>query len=114
MMHHINTVNYDLNEKYKQFSKKIFIIFDNIKKDINQIYNEINKLNEYNYKQFRKAKPFKRLIINNYDLYNNTGINLNMNKKKVEEYNYHSFFNRNKLSARNIYLMKSMIVLKVY
>ena len=100
MMHHINTVNYDLNEKYKQFSKKIYNIFDNIKKDINQIYNEINKLNAYNLKQFGKEKPFNGLI-NSYDLYNNTGINLYMNKKKVEEYNYHSFFSRNKVSARS-------------
>ena len=100
IMYHINLINYNMNEKYKKFSKDIYNNFDKIKTDIYQIYNEINKINAYNFNQFIKGKSFNQ-IINNFDLYK-PGMKLNMNKK-IEEIDYHSFFSRNKFLERSIF-----------
>ena len=103
IMYHINLINYNMNEKHKKFSKDIYNNFDKIKTDIYQIYNEINKINAYNFNQFIKGKSFNQ-IINNFDLYSKPGIKLNKNNnKKIEELDYHSFFSRNKFLERSIF-----------
>ena len=94
----LNLVNYNVNEKFKNFSLDIYKNFDSIKNEINKLYNEISKINTNKNKKILKGKLLN-FQINNFDLYNNSGIDLNMNniKKKINEENYYSQFNRNKL-----------------
>ena len=94
----LNLVNYNVNEKFKNFSLDIYKNFDSIKNEINKLYNEISKINTNKCKKILKGKLLN-FQINNFDLYNNSGIELNMNniKKKINEENYYSHFNRNKL-----------------
>ena len=97
IIHHLYKINFFIDEKIKNFSLDIYKNFDEIKNDINKINNEINKINLKN-KKIRNSELLN-FKINNYDLYNNSGIELNMKniKKKIIEHDYYSFFSRNKL-----------------
>ena len=94
----LSLINYNFNEKFKNFSIDIYKNFNSITNEINKIINEINKiyLNIYNTTYNGKHFNFQ---INNYDLYNNSGIKLNMNNKmkKIKQQNYLSFFKKSKI-----------------
>ena len=93
----LNLINFSFNEKFKNFSLDIYKNFDSISNEINKIYNEINKTYTKICNLMCKRKNLN-FQINNFDLYNNSGIELNMNKKKkYNQENYFSFFNNNKL-----------------
>ena len=93
----LNLINFSFNEKFKNFSLDIYKNFDSISNEINKIYNEINKTNSKICNSMCKGKNLN-FQINSFDLYNNSGIELNMNKKKkYKQENYFSFFNSNKL-----------------
>ena len=99
IIHHLNRFNFAFNEKFKNFSSDIYKYFDIIKNEINLLYNEINKINSNKNKKI-KNETFLNFKINNYDLYNNSGIELNMKNlnKKINVLDCcHSFFSRNKL-----------------
>ena len=79
---------YITNEKLKIFSERIENDISLVKKEINQIYNDLNLIILNNHKRIRKLAPF-HIKINNFDLYNNSGIQLNMeNFKNIYKTNF--------------------------
>ena len=101
-----NYLSFNIKEKFNSFSIDIFQNFEEIKNDINQINNEINTINSIIFKKkFLNEKHFN-FQINNYDLFNNSGITLNMNnnnqKKIIKKEHYNSFFTRNKLLPKKL------------
>ena len=89
--------NHNINEKFQNISAQIGNDISSIKKEINQIYNDANLVTLNNNNRVRKLAPFK-IKINNFDLYNNSGIQLNM--ENFKNFNKNSFI-RNKSGDKN-------------
>ena len=102
IMNYIKLVNHKLNKKHNRLSNNIYNIFTSIKVDVNQIYNEINKIYAYYFNHFIKMSPYD-LLINSIDLFNSSGIKLKMNNKKNEERDFHSSFSANKCTQKNFF-----------
>ena len=83
IVQYIKIINHNIDKKLNNFSSKIDHDIISIKKSVNQIYNDINlcQLNSDNNKRIKKITPFY-IKINNYDLYNDSGIQLNMENFK--------------------------------
>ena len=83
IVQYIKIINHNIDKKLDNFSSKIDHDIISIKKSVNQIYNDINlcQLNSDNNKRIKKITPFY-IKINNYDLYNDSGIQLNMENFK--------------------------------
>ena len=83
IIQYIKIINHNIDKKLNNFSSKIDHDIISIKKSVNQIYNDINlcQLNSDNNKRIKKITPFY-IKINNYDLYNDSGIQLNMENFK--------------------------------
>ena len=83
IVQYIKIINHNIDKKLNNFSSKIAHDIISIKKSVNQIYNDINlcQLNSDNNKRIKKITPFY-IKINNYDLYNDSGIQLNMENFK--------------------------------
>ena len=98
-----NRLNFNIKEKFNTFSLETNKNFEEIKNDISQINNEINKINSINFKKFLHGKIFN-FQMNNYDLFNNSGIELNMNsmKKIIKKQKYNSFFTKNKMLPKKL------------
>ena len=89
IIQYINNTNHKINKKFQSISNKIGNDIISIKKEINQMYNDVNLLTLNENKEVKKMAPF-HLKINNFDLYNNSGIELNMeNFKNISK---NSFF----------------------
>ena len=98
IIEYINMTNHNISEKFQNISAQIGNDISSIKKEINQIYNDVNLVTLNNSNRVRKLAPF-RIKINNFDLYNNSGIQLNMeNFKNI----YKNSFIRNKSSDKNL------------
>ena len=83
IIQYIKIINHNIDKKLNNFSSKIDHDIISIKKSVNQIYNDINlcQLNSDNNKRIKKITPFY-IKINNYDLYNDSGMQLNMENFK--------------------------------
>ena len=83
IVQYIKIINHNIDKKLNNFSSKIDHDIISIKKSVNQIYNDINlcQLNSDNNKRIKKITPFY-IKINNYDLYNDSGIQSNMENFK--------------------------------
>ena len=88
--------NLNINDKFQNISDKIGNDISTIKKEINQIYNDVNMITWNNNKKIGRMVPFN-IKINNYDLYNNSGIQLNMENFKNF---YKNNLKKNKLSDK--------------
>ena len=97
IIEYINMTNHNINEKFQNISAQIGNDISSIKKEINQIYNDANLVTLNNNNRVRKLAPFK-IKINNFDLYNNSGIQLNM--ENFKNFNKNSFI-RNKSGDKN-------------
>ena len=95
---YINQINNNINKSIQDLSNNIFKDISSIKKEINQIYNDANLINLNNSNSIKKLAPFP-MKINNFDLYNNSGIQLNMEnfKKNVSKLT----FAKNKIKDKN-------------
>ena len=91
-------IRFSLSRNNSSFiSDKIGNDISTIKKEINQIYNDVNMLTwNNNNKKIGRMVPFN-IKINNYDLYNNSGIQLNMENFKNF---YKNNFKKNKSSDK--------------
>ena len=98
IIEYINMTNHNINEKFQNISAQIGNDISSIKKEINQIYNDANLVTLNNNNRVRKLAPFK-IKINNFDLYNNSGIQLNM--ENFKNFKKNSFI-RNKSGDKNL------------
>ena len=78
---YINDTNHNINKSILNLSHKIGKDISLIKKEINQIYNDANLVTLNSNNTIKKSAPF-HMKINNFDLYNNSGIQLNMENFK--------------------------------
>ena len=109
IIQYINMTNQNINNKFKNISDKMGNDIFSIKKEINQIYNDVSLISLNSNKNIKKKIPF-RMKINNYDLYNCSGIQLNMeNFRKMYKKTFYknksndkNFNSENKESPRNI------------
>ena len=108
IIQYINNTNHNINKKFQYISNKIGNDIISIKKEINQIYNDVNLLSLNENKEVKKMAPF-HLKINNFDLYNNSGIELNMeNFKNISKNTFFknrtdkNFSSENQNTPRNI------------
>ena len=87
IIQYLNTTSRRINNSFENISLKLEHNLNSIKKEINQIYNDVNMMTLNSNQQIRKAPPFY-LKINNYDLNNNSSFQLNMeNFKKIYKHN---------------------------
>ena len=95
---YINDTNHNINKSILNLSHKIGKDISLIKKEINQIYNDANLVTLNSNNTIKKSAPF-HMKINNFDLYNNSGIQLNMEnfKKNVSKLT----FATNKIKDKN-------------
>ena len=96
IIQYIKMTNLNINDKFQNISDKIGNDISTIKKEINQIYNDVNMITWNNNKKIGRMVPFN-IKINNYDLYNNSGIQLNMENFKNF---YKNNFKKNKSSDK--------------
>ena len=87
IIQYLNTTSRRINNSFENISLKLEHNLNSIKKEINQIYNDVNMMTLNSNQQIRKAPPFY-FKINNYDLNNNSSFQLNMeNFKKIYKHN---------------------------
>ena len=87
IIQYLNTTSRRINNSFENISLKLEHNLNSIKKEINQIYNDVNMMTLNSNQQIRKAPPFY-FKINNYDLNNNLSFQLNMeNFKKIYKHN---------------------------
>ena len=87
IIQYLNTTSRRINNSFENISLKLEHNLNSIKKEINQIYNDVNMMTLNSNQQIRKALPFY-FKINNYDLNNNSSFQLNMeNFKKIYKHN---------------------------
>ena len=88
IIQYLNTTSHRINNLFENISLKLDHNLNSIKKEINQIYNDVNMMTLNCNQQIRKAPPFY-FKINNYDLNNNSSFQLNMeNFKKIYKPNH--------------------------
>ena len=87
IIQYLNTTSRRINNSFENISLKLEHNLNSIKKEINQIYNDVNMMTLNSNQKIRKAPPFY-FKINNYDLNNNSSFQLNMeNFKKIYKHN---------------------------
>ena len=97
IIQYLNTTSHRINNLFDNISLKLEINLNSIKKEINQIYNDVNMLSLNNNQPIRKSPPFY-FKINNFDLNNSSSFQLNMENFK---HIYRPNFLKNKPNERN-------------
>ena len=97
IIQYLNTTSHRINNLFDNISLKLEINLNSIKKEINQIYNDVNMLTLNNNQPVRKSPPFY-FKINNFDLNNSSSFQLNMENFK---HIYRPNFLKNKPNERN-------------
>lgn len=81
IIQYIKLNNHNINDRFQNISFRIGNDIYKMKKEINQIYNDVNMITLNNNQNLGRMAPF-RVKINNYDLNNNSSFQLNMENFK--------------------------------